>query len=95
MVPTQLELTRCASLLQAVGLPELICQDWDAYSQLARALAEDSVKLAAMREKLDSQRLQAPLFDTVGFARDLESLYLKIWSQHGVGRKEIVHANEG
>ncbi len=84
-----------ASLLQAVGLPELICQDWDAYSQLARALAEDSVKLAAMREKLDSQRLQAPLFDTVGFARDLESLYLKIWSQHGVGRKEIVHANEG
>lgn len=64
-----------ASLLKAVGLPEMIAETQKAYEALAVELARDPVRLAALREKLVTQRAHAPLFDTRRFARDLESAY--------------------
>ena len=68
-----------ASLLQAVGLPEMVTDDWDAYFALARELALEPVRLGPLRQRLAQQRLQAPLFDTLRFARDLEAVYQRLW----------------
>lgn len=74
-----------ASLLHAVGLPELVTTGWEEYFELAKGLAFDPAVLAALKGKLARQRLTSPLFDTVRFTRDLEALYEKIWEQHGQG----------
>ena len=65
-----------ASLLSAVGLPELIAPTPDEYEKLAVALARDPERLGQLRERLVQSRMTAPLFDTARFARDIESLYL-------------------
>lgn len=64
-----------ASLLKAVGLPEMIAETQKAYETRAVELARDPARLASLREKLLAQRATAPLFDTRRFARDLESAY--------------------
>lgn len=64
-----------ASLLRAVGLPGLVAPDLPGYESLALALATDPARLAAVRAELAANRRTRPLFDTAGFARDLEALY--------------------
>lgn len=64
-----------ASLLTAAGLPELITHSREEYESLALALAREPSRLRALREKLDSNRATAPLFDTGRFARNLESVF--------------------
>ena len=64
-----------ASLLNAVGLPELITRTLDEYEALALALAADPARLAGLKTKLAANRLTAPLFDTERFCRHLESAY--------------------
>jgi predicted O-linked N-acetylglucosamine transferase (SPINDLY family) len=68
-----------ASLLHAIGLPELVAADWDAYVRLAIDLAHDPARLASVKQKLSANRLTTPLFDTARTVRDLESLYGKMW----------------
>ena len=79
-----------ASLLHAVGLPELIVEDWAAYLALAKSLALNPAMLEAHRGRLAASRLTAPLFDTAQFARDLEELYRMIWQQHQNGASSPV-----
>ena len=62
-----------ASLLLAVGLPELVTGSLDDYENLALALATDPARLAALREKLATQRQHTPLFDTLRSTRDIEA----------------------
>lgn len=76
-----------ASLLHAVGLPELVAATWDEYFDVAYALAGDPEKLQGVREKLAHGRLASPLFDTARFTRDLEALYSKMWAQHPSGNR--------
>jgi predicted O-linked N-acetylglucosamine transferase (SPINDLY family) len=64
-----------ASLLQAVGLPELIAESTAAYETLAVELARDSARLAALRARLQAEPAGKPLFDSAAFTRRLESLY--------------------
>jgi predicted O-linked N-acetylglucosamine transferase (SPINDLY family) len=64
-----------ASLLQAVGLPELVTHTLDEYESLARKLAADRNRLVAMREKLAQNRLICPLFDVGQFSRHIESAF--------------------
>ena len=59
-----------ASLLTAVGLPELITTDQMAYEALALELALHPLKLQSLRERLTLNRLNAPLFDTQQYAKD-------------------------
>jgi predicted O-linked N-acetylglucosamine transferase (SPINDLY family) len=67
-----------ASLLNAVGLPELAVEDLAAYERLARALATDPARLAALRARLRDGRETAPLFDSARTARELDALYLRM-----------------
>jgi predicted O-linked N-acetylglucosamine transferase (SPINDLY family) len=64
-----------ASILSAIGLPELITENPADYERLALALASDGARLAALREKLGANRKTAPLFDTARFTRNLEAAY--------------------
>ncbi|EBA18424.1 TPR repeat protein [Roseobacter sp. SK209-2-6] len=61
-----------ASLLHAVGLPEMIATSEADYEKRALELAHDTEAMAKIRGKLYRNRLNSPLFDTDRFARDLE-----------------------
>jgi protein O-GlcNAc transferase len=67
-----------ASLLHAVGLPELIAPTPEDYEDMAVALARDPERLAALSAKLAANRKAASLFDTPRFARDIEAIYEKL-----------------
>ncbi len=79
-----------ASLLNAAGLPECVVQSWDDYFDRATSLALNPSRLRSMRQELVDNRLSCPLFDTVGFARDLERLYIAMWEQHQKGIREVI-----
>jgi len=64
-----------ASLLRAVGLPELVTGSAEDYEALALKLARERPLLDAIRQKLAHNRLSAPLFDTDRFRRHIESAY--------------------
>jgi predicted O-linked N-acetylglucosamine transferase (SPINDLY family) len=68
-----------ASLLRAIGMPELIARSLEEYEALALRLASDEKRLAAVRAKLQRNRLSKPLFDTDRFRRHLEAAYLEMW----------------
>ena len=74
-----------ASLLQAVGLPELITQSHQEYAARALALASEPATLAAIRETLAGNRLSQPLFDTPLFTRHIEAAYSAMWQRHQAG----------
>jgi predicted O-linked N-acetylglucosamine transferase (SPINDLY family) len=68
-----------ASLLNAVGLPELVTTSLDEYEALALQLASDASLLQSIRAKLAQNRLRSPLFDTDRFRRHIETAYLTAW----------------
>ena len=74
-----------ASLLNAVGLPELVCADFAGYEKKAIDLARDPVGLAAIRGKLAANRLTRPLFDTEKFTLHFERALASIWKIHRAG----------
>jgi len=65
-----------ASLLDAVGLSELITHDLDRYAALALALARHPERLREIRTRLARNRDICPLFATDRFRRHLESAYI-------------------
>jgi predicted O-linked N-acetylglucosamine transferase (SPINDLY family) len=65
-----------ASMLRAVGLPELVTETLPAYENLAVCLAEDPARLTRLRNLLLDRRATAPLFDVRGYARRLEAGYV-------------------
>jgi len=71
-----------ASLLNAIGLPELITHTQEAYEALAIELAINPNRLADIKLKLANQRLTAPLFDTPLFTRNLEKAYSKMYERY-------------
>jgi predicted O-linked N-acetylglucosamine transferase (SPINDLY family) len=71
-----------ASLLTAIGLPELITCDLDSYEMLALRLARDANLLSSLKQRLAANRLTAPLFDCSRYARHLERAYAMMWSIH-------------
>jgi protein O-GlcNAc transferase len=74
------------SLLQAIGLPELITTDITAYEQLALRLSASPEPLRTLRERLAVNRATHPLFDTVRFCRHLESAYEIMHQRHLSGQ---------
>jgi protein O-GlcNAc transferase len=70
-----------ASLLDAIGLPELITTNLEDYESLVTALAIDPVRLGEIREKLRQNRLSTPLFDTQRYRRHIESAYTTMWER--------------
>lgn len=74
-----------ASLLNAVGLPELVTATSEIYQQTAIDLAKDPAKLKAIRQKLTGNRLSAPLFNTELFTRHVEAAYIAMHERHQSG----------
>jgi len=74
-----------ASLLRAVGLPEMVTQTPPDYESLALELARDPDRLRAVRGKLAANRLATALFDSRRFTRHLESAYQTMWRMHLAG----------
>jgi predicted O-linked N-acetylglucosamine transferase (SPINDLY family) len=68
-----------ASLLRAVGLPELVTDSIADYERLALELAANPARLAEYRDRLAANRLTQPLFDTERFCRHIEAAYLRMW----------------
>jgi predicted O-linked N-acetylglucosamine transferase (SPINDLY family) len=64
-----------ASLLHAVGLPELVTTSQASYEAAAIQLAADTGRLAALRARLVRVRAHAPLFDTRRYARAIEEAF--------------------
>lgn len=74
-----------ASLLRAVGLPELITDSLTDYEALALALVRDPARLAALRARLAANRDAQPLFDTDLSRRHVEAAYTTIWTRQREG----------
>jgi len=74
-----------ASLLNAVGLPELVTHTREEYEALAIKLASDKARLQEIRQRLLVGRDTAPLFDTPLFARHLESAYREMHERSRAG----------
>lgn len=74
-----------ASLLNAVGLPELVVRSASDYEALAIELARDPHRLGALRRRLIEARASAPLFDTVGFTRHFETALEAMAARHRAG----------
>lgn len=62
-----------ASLLQAVGLPELVAESPQEMEDLAVALALNPARLRELRQKLHSNTTSYPLFDTERYTRHFET----------------------
>jgi predicted O-linked N-acetylglucosamine transferase (SPINDLY family) len=71
-----------ASLVHAVGLPELACSDIEHYARTVVELAHDAERRTAMRALLADARETSPLFDSLRFARDFEALALRMMQRH-------------
>ena len=74
-----------ASLLAAVGLPELVAPSRDAYVERAIALAADPAALARLKAHLVGPGRASALFDTARTTRALESAYVEMAEQHRRG----------
>jgi predicted O-linked N-acetylglucosamine transferase (SPINDLY family) len=68
-----------ASLLTAIGLPDMIVRSPGDYRDLAVRLASDGATLAQIRTRLVANRLTTPLFDSSRFVRHLEAGYDAMW----------------
>jgi predicted O-linked N-acetylglucosamine transferase (SPINDLY family) len=76
-----------ASLLHAVGLPELVARSPGEYEALALGLARNADALAALKAKLMHNRDACPLFDTARFARNLEAAFTTMWKRQQRGER--------
>jgi len=74
-----------ASLLNAVGMPELITRDAAEYEALAIALGRDPARAGGLRTRLATAIPTAPLFNTPRFTGHLESAYRMMWQRHAAG----------
>jgi predicted O-linked N-acetylglucosamine transferase (SPINDLY family) len=74
-----------ASLLDAVGIPELVTASLEDYEALARKLARENSFLAAVKDKLARNRDGYPLFDTRRSTRNMEAAYVTMWRKHQSG----------
>ncbi len=70
------------SLLNAIGLPELITHTLQEYENLALKLATTPEMLSELRLKLALNRKTHPLFDTNRFCCHIESAYFTMWEQY-------------
>jgi predicted O-linked N-acetylglucosamine transferase (SPINDLY family) len=67
-----------ASLLTALGMPELIAENLEDYAALARRLATDPDRLAGIRAGIMTAPGREALFDARAFARGYEAALLTI-----------------
>lgn len=83
-----------ASLLGAVGMPELIARSPAEYETLAVKLARDTGLLGSLRTRLQGSRTTHPLFNTARLARHVEAAYTTMWERSRRGEPPASFAVE-
>jgi protein O-GlcNAc transferase len=83
-----------ASLLTALGVPELITTSQADYEALALDLVAEPDRLAALKAKIAQNRDTAPLFDTRRFTRHIEAAYATMWRRLQAGEPAETFAVE-
>jgi len=73
------------SLLNAVGLPELVTETEQDYEALILELATNPKKLSKIKDKLAANRLTQPLFDTELYTKHLEEAYQQAYQNYFEG----------
>ncbi len=63
------------SLLNAIGLPELVAENEADYLRMAVEFGNNPERLKPLRQRLEDNRLKSPLFDAERFCRHLETAY--------------------
>jgi predicted O-linked N-acetylglucosamine transferase (SPINDLY family) len=79
-----------ASLLHAVGLPELVTTSPDEYVRLAIALARDNVRRLALRNKLVQRLPGSNLFNPQRLTRQLEALCRAMYGLAQAGQRNTI-----
>jgi len=74
-----------ASLLHALGLPELITYDAKDYESVAIELGNNPGKIALLKARLINNRAACPLFNTPLFTQHLESAYQMTYDRYHEG----------
>ena len=74
-----------ASLLTAVGLPELVTTSLADYQATALNLAKDAARLDTLHRRLAVNRSTTALFDSAGFTRHLEAAFAVMWQRRNEG----------
>ncbi len=75
------------SLLRNVGLEELIAETQEEYVEIARRLALDIERLAALRSELRERMRGSAVCDEAGFTRELENAYREMWRGWCAGKQ--------
>ena len=75
------------SLMENIGLPELVARTPEDYVRIAAGLAGNLSHLAALRASLRSRMANSPVCDSTRASRDLEDAYRAMWDAwlHGAG----------
>ena len=79
----------CGSLLNAVGLPELITNTDEDYENLILKLAQAPDMLSGIKEKLHKNKLSHPLFDTKRYRDHFENGLLQAYDLYFQGQKPM------
>ena len=69
----------CSSILNAIGMPELVTYSAEEYESLAIELAINPSKLVAIKNRLQKNLKTTPLFDAHLFTKNLELAYKKVY----------------
>lgn len=77
------------SLLQQLGLPELACEDEEAFIAMATQLGNDRDALLTLRKHIAQQGAQSTLFDMQGYAADFQRVVQAMSARHRIGRRPI------
>jgi predicted O-linked N-acetylglucosamine transferase (SPINDLY family) len=77
----------CASLLTAIGIPELITHSLEQYKNVAIELANNRQKIIELKAKLKNNISTMPLFNTKLYTQNLEKAYKKMYEDYCSGLK--------
>jgi predicted O-linked N-acetylglucosamine transferase (SPINDLY family) len=83
------------SLLNAVGLPELVTTSLEEYERAALDLASDPQRLIALRQKLEKNRDSSALFNLPKCSANIEAAYARMWQTWRSGQKPTAFSIEG
>ncbi len=85
-----------SSLLRCLDLDELITNTREEYVQLAVELSRNRPRLSRIKEKLGSNRVSAPLFDTPLFTTHIESAYKAVYQVKQSGKmRDHIYVKSG
>jgi predicted O-linked N-acetylglucosamine transferase (SPINDLY family) len=71
-----------ASLLNAIGLPELVMDSRESYEKMAIELGLNSEKLTSLKHRLTLNKNTMPLFDTKLYVANIEKLFEVMYRKH-------------